>query len=136
MGSKEADATERLNTRLERGERPPEHPSTAALNFEHPCLSWIYSVPPLARCVLNKVLLHFTSFQLRKDFIETLYFCKAGEACIYLIIVTIFKDLTMSSLRSNELKKQNQTKQKHRFSENEVQNFYFSVRLIILVQHT
>ena len=76
-GREESDTTEWLSTHLKLGERHCQAPSpgttsTAALNFEHLCLSWIYSVPPLARCALNKLLPHFMSFQLRKDNRNTL----------------------------------------------------------------
>ena len=88
--------------------------STLALNYvcEHLCFILIYFVNRLARCVLRKLLLFFTPFQLMEGFKGMLSFQIAGESCatkyldyafhmpdMALNILNIFSSLTILSGR-------------------------------------
>ena len=66
---------------LPRNRLTSQHPP--AVSFEPIlCFILIYFAYPLARCVLRQLLLCFTPFWLRKDFIRMLCFCVSGGACV------------------------------------------------------
>ena len=62
-----------------------QHQAAIALNCvcEHLCFISVYFVYLLVRCVLEELLLHFTSLQLMKGFIGMLYFQIAKETWIF-----------------------------------------------------
>lgn len=59
------------------------HQAAAAFNCDcaHLCCISIYSVHPLVRCALRKLLLPFTPFHLRECFRGNLYFWIMRETC-------------------------------------------------------